>query len=215
MQFKPSPYPNPSPRLGMTIHMHPGNAVNTTVNTHTHPSLRTKSPPDPNLLPRIANPTAPIIAVAAPHFLRDAIVSAGDGLCTGDSADSSRNASTTGNRAGRVHGELARHFSECLTTPVSSTDVRALVGRWLLVQPHQHTLNVGMPVGTARTGVVDLNRARSKSGLTIRLPPPASMPVIPEAQRGAPVASASHDFIPGMPSYSSMEGWSGVSALSR
>lgn len=115
---------------------------------------------------RAANATAPIVAVAPHHVAQEAIapVRPNNGGAAGGSV---------GGTWGIVgaHSEVLRHFSEFLTTPVSSAGVRGLVARWLLL-PAENVAPVtvatgdsapvassGMASGTGTPGLAGSNRA--------------------------------------------------------
>lgn len=68
---------------------------------------------------RVANPTAPIVAIASPHALQ-----------------LSSNASSWG--AGHLPGDMLQHFTECLTMPVDIATVRDLAVRWLMGPPPEN-----------------------------------------------------------------------------
>lgn len=180
---------------------------------------------------RAANPTAPIIAIAAAHILQETIAAAshhhynlskrGAGIGPGDAGSSTTNI----NWEARIHGELVRYFSEYLTMPVPRTSVRGLVERWL--SPHPTSNNAGniwtQPTGeegiAVATGVTvrpeaPSNGARSNDALRIRLPVSrATIPVTTLGGQGsAPfLGGAGHGSMVGTLSpFSSPIGWVGT-----
>lgn len=168
---------------------------------------------------RAANPTAPIVAVTARREF-PGVVAPSTGDHSADTGAGGGIEEATGASArweGHIHCELLRHFSEYLTTPVTSANARGLVRRWLLRPPERvvedtETATEGVGDGTTRSS----KGVHGKSGIAIRLPSRGIVTAdCPGIQRGASSLRDADDSSAERSSHSSLVGWPEMSLAAR